>query len=100
MRSLRGLAESWESTDSIRLRVRDKTGSIFRKHGGGGLPHANVKQCGIYSDVMTPLVKIVAGWWRTLQKSGQSFRSSKYSLSIQHAPEISSVVFNHPAHDC
>ena len=82
MRSLRGLAESWESTDSIRLRVRDKTGSIFRKHGGGGLPHANVKQCGIYSDVMTPLVKIVAGWWRTLQKKRPIF--SIFQVQSEH----------------
>ncbi|CAE7247696.1 unnamed protein product, partial [Symbiodinium microadriaticum] len=70
MRSLRGLAESWESTDTIRARVR-ASGSIFQR--ADGLPHANVKQCGIYSDVMKPLVKIVVGWWAQLVKKRPIF---------------------------
>ena len=79
MRSLRGLAEKWESSDTVRARVRTH-GSVFLRDDG--LPHANVKQCGIYFDVMEPIVKIVVGWWVGLRQKRPIF--TVYQAECEH----------------
>ncbi|CAE7676048.1 hypothetical protein AK812_SmicGene11497 [Symbiodinium microadriaticum] len=61
MPSLRGLAEMWEQVSSVRARVR-QVGSVFERPDG--LPHANVKQCGKFKDVLEPLLKAILTWPR------------------------------------
>ncbi|CAE7837421.1 unnamed protein product [Symbiodinium necroappetens] len=58
MPSLKGVAEKWENNATVRSRVR-LFGTALSESSGGGLPHANVKQCAKFRDVVAPLVTAV-----------------------------------------